>query len=151
MTDVTTTGPAAGAAPAVGAPKAGPTYFSGTGRRTTAIARVRLRKGEGIFQVNTRDLDEYFVRDQDRQEVLGPLRSAKALGRYDVFCNVRGGGFSGQAGAVVMGIARALLVAEAELEGALRAEGFLTRDARMKERKKYGQKGARKRFQFSKR
>ena len=129
----------------------GAAQFLGTGRRKRAVARVRLVKGQGVFQVNGRELDDYFVREQDRQEVLNPLRTAKALGRYDVFCNVSGGGFSGAAGAVVMGIARALVRAEPEAEPVLRAEGFLTRDARMKERKKYGQRGARARFQFSKR
>jgi len=125
--------------------------FWGTGRRKEAIARVRVARGTGIFKVNGRELDEYFVREQERQEILNPLRAAKALGRYDVHCNVIGGGFSGQAGAIVLGIARALVKAEPEVEQALRQEGFTTRDARMKERKKYGQKGARKRFQFSKR
>jgi small subunit ribosomal protein S9 len=129
----------------------GPQKFLGTGRRKKSIARVRLTKGNGIFQVNGRDLDDYFVREEDRQAVLNPLRTAKALGRFDVRCTVNGGGFTGQAGGVVLGIARALIKAEPECEQALRAEGLLTRDARMKERKKYGQRGARARFQFSKR
>jgi small subunit ribosomal protein S9 len=129
----------------------GPEQFRGTGRRKTACARVRLTKGTGIFQINGRDLDDFFVRDEDRQAVLAPMRAAKALGRYDVKCTCAGGGFTGQAGAVVMGIARALVKAEPETEATLRAEAFLTRDARMVERKKYGQKGARGRFQFSKR
>jgi len=130
---------------------AGPTKYLGTGRRKTSVARVRLMKGNGVFQVNGRDLDDFFVRDEDRQAVLTPLRIAKALGRYDVHCSVNGGGFTGQAGGIVLGIARALLKAEPESEPALRAESLLTRDARMKERKKYGQRGARARFQFSKR
>jgi small subunit ribosomal protein S9 len=129
----------------------GPEQFLGTGRRKTAVARVRLKKGTGIFQINGRDLDDFFVRDEDRQAVLAPMRSAKALGRYDVSCICSGGGFTGQAGAIVMGIARALVKAEPETEAGLRTERFLTRDARMVERKKYGQKGARGRFQFSKR
>jgi small subunit ribosomal protein S9 len=127
------------------------TEFLGTGRRKESVARVRMSKGTGIFTVNGRELDDYFVRDQERQEVLNPLRAAKALGRFDVKCKVTGGGFTGQAGAIVLGIARALVKAEAESEPVLRAEQLLTRDARMKERKKYGQKGARARFQFSKR
>ena len=129
----------------------GPETFRGTGRRKTACARVRLRKGTGLFQINGRDLDDFFVRDEDRQLVLAPMRTAKALGRYDIHCTCAGGGFTGQAGAVVMGIARALVKAEPETEAVLRTERFLTRDARMVERKKYGQKGARGRFQFSKR
>ncbi len=136
---------------AAAAPSPEKAYFWGTGRRKESVARVRIRRGTGIISINARELDDYFVRDQDRQEVLAPLRTAKALGRYDVFCNISGGGFCGQAGAVVLGLARALIKAEPDCFTALRAEGFLTRDARMKERKKYGQKGARKRFQFSKR
>jgi small subunit ribosomal protein S9 len=148
MANVTT---AVGALGAKAAAPAGPEKFIGTGRRKKSIARVRLMKGTGVIQVNGRDLDNFFVREEDRQAVLGPLRTARALGRYDVICTVDGGGFTGQAGGVVMGIARALIKAEAEAESLLRAEGFLTRDARMKERKKYGQRGARARFQFSKR
>jgi small subunit ribosomal protein S9 len=125
--------------------------FWGTGRRKESVARVRVQKGTGIFTVNGRELDDFFVREQDRQEVLNPLRAAKALGRFDVICTTHGGGIAGQAGAVVLGIARALVKAEAEAEPLLRAEGLLSRDARMKERKKYGQRGARARFQFSKR
>ena len=131
---------------------AGPQTWIGTGRRKTSIARVRIQKGTGIIQINGRDLDEYFNRDEERQMVLGPLRTAKALGRYDVHATCSGGGFTGQAGGVVMGLARALVKAEGEaVEPLLRAERLLTRDARMVERKKYGQKGARARFQFSKR
>ena len=129
----------------------GPQKFLGTGRRKTAVARVRLTKGNGIFQVNGRDLDDFFVRDEDRQAVLTPMRIAKVLGKFDVHCTVNGGGFTGQSGGIVLGIARALLKAEPDCEPLLRAEGLLTRDARMKERKKYGQRGARARFQFSKR
>lgn len=146
MADTTTT-----AGTAIPKIPAGPEQFRGTGRRKTACARVRLKKGTGLFQLNGRDLDDYFVRDEDRQAVLAPMRAGKALGRYDVFATCIGGGFTGQAGAVVMGIARALVKAEPETEAPLRAERFLTRDARMVERKKYGQKGARGRFQFSKR
>jgi small subunit ribosomal protein S9 len=125
--------------------------FLGTGRRKESVARVRMSKGTGIFTVNGRELDDYFVRDQDRQEVLNPLRATKALGRYDVRCTTSGGGFTGQAGAIVLGIARAMIKAEPDTETVLRTEKLMSRDARMKERKKYGQKGARARFQFSKR
>jgi small subunit ribosomal protein S9 len=139
-----------GGASAMAAGRASPWIF-GTGRRKESVARVRIQKGTGIFKVNERELDDFFVREQDRQDILNPLRATKTLGRFDIYCNVKGGGFSGQAGAIVLGIARALRKAEPEVETILRAEGFLSRDARMKERKKYGQKGARKRFQFSKR
>ncbi len=146
----TTTGTATGRALATKT-RGGVEVFWGTGRRKESVARVRVLRGTGIFKVNGRELDEFFVRDQDRQEILNPLRAVKALGRFDVYCNVGGGGISGQAGAIVLGIARALVKAEPETEAILRPEGYLSRDARMKERKKYGQKGARKRFQFSKR
>jgi len=129
-----------------------PQNFTGaTGRRKTATARVRLQKGSGVFQVNGRELDEYFKLEQDRQAVLDPLRVTNSLGKYDVHCNVLGGGLTGQSGAILLGIARALVKADGGSEHALRAEGFLTRDAREVERKKYGQRGARRRFQFSKR
>jgi small subunit ribosomal protein S9 len=147
MAEVTTLG----GAPAGKTIPPGPEQFLGTGRRKQSIARVRLIKGTGIFQVNGRDMDQFFDKEDDRQAVLAPLRTAKALGRFDVLCTTRGGGNCGQSGAIVMGIARALVKAEPESEVLLRAERFLTRDARMKERKKYGQKGARARFQFSKR
>jgi small subunit ribosomal protein S9 len=132
-------------------PKKDPTEVRGTGRRKESVARVRLVRGTGTIMVNGRELDDFFVRDQDRQEILNPLRTAKALGRFDLICSVEGGGYAGQAGAIVLGIARALVKADPESEPLLRAEGLLSRDARMKERKKYGQKGARARFQFSKR
>jgi small subunit ribosomal protein S9 len=108
-------------------------------------------KGTGLIQINDRELDDFFVRDVDRQAVLEPLRVSRSLGKYDVHCKVQGGGITGQAGAVLLGIARALLVAEPDVEPLLRAEGLLTRDPREVERKKYGQRGARRRFQFSKR
>lgn len=140
-----------GSAPAPVHPKRDPTEAWGTGRRKESVARVRMVRGTGILTVNGRELDDFFVRDQDRQEILNPLRAAKALGRFDIICKVEGGGYAGQAGAIVLGIARALMKADPDSEPLLRAEGLLSRDPRMKERKKYGQKGARARFQFSKR
>jgi small subunit ribosomal protein S9 len=156
------------------------TYYLGTGRRKTAVARVRLAEGNGQVQINKRGLEEYFTEDKDRRAVLGPLEVTEMRNRLDVFVRVSGGGFTGQAGAISLGVARALKkmfgatgapaepAAPAEgaegAEGAeaketpgggivkrLRDSGYLTRDGRMKERKKYGRKGARKAFQFSKR
>jgi small subunit ribosomal protein S9 len=129
----------------------GSQYFWGTGRRKTSVARVRVRLGEGKFLVNGRDIDKYFSEERDRKDVIAPLRAAGVQTRLDVLVNVRGGGPSGQAGAVVLGIARALRAYDPHLEGQLRDGGYLTRDSRMVERKKYGQSGARRRFQFSKR
>jgi small subunit ribosomal protein S9 len=126
-------------------------YTWGTGRRKTAIARVRIRRGSGRFLVNKREAKDYFPSERDREVILQPLEAAKAVRNWDVWANVRGGGFAGQAGAVVLGLARALAKALPESEPALRDNGLLTRDARMSERKKPGQPGARKRFQFSKR
>ena len=125
--------------------------FMGTGRRKTSIARVRLAAGTGKRTVNGRDLDQYFARLALSRIATQPLVASNTLGRYDLVANVRGGGLTGQAGAVSLGIARALLRIDATLRGMLGKEGLLTRDARMKERKKYGQAAARKRFQFSKR
>jgi len=127
------------------------TVYWGTGRRKTSVARVRLFTGSGAFKVNDRDLDNYFHREDHRLTVNAPLRATKTLGKYDVAVNVNGGGIAGQAGAVSLGIARALLKADATLEAALRENRMLTRDSRMKERKKYGRRGARRGFQFSKR
>ena len=129
--------------------KANPVW--GTGRRKTSVARVRLLPGAGKILVNKREVDEYFTEEKDRESVRSPLVAANQLSTYDIFINVSGGGSSGQADACKLGIARALKRADSALEPALRAGGFMTRDPRMKERKKYGQKGARKRFQFSKR
>ena len=125
--------------------------FLGTGRRKTAVARVRLAPGSGKVVINGRPLENYFLVESLRVEALRPLATTELLTKYDVRVNVAGGGMSGQAGAVRHGIARALLAADANLRPALKAEGFLTRDSRKKERKKYGQPGARKRFQYSKR
>ena len=126
-------------------------YFWGTGRRKSAVARVRIRSGAGTFLVNGRECEEYFVRERDQASIRAPLTATKTFGKYDIFANVRGGGPSGQAGAVLLGIARALCKAEEEMEDILREGGFLTRDSRMVERKKYGRRGARRGCQFSKR
>jgi len=121
------------------------------GRRKEAVARVRLVPGSGNFLINGRDCDEYFRRPTAKMVLLQPLEATDMVGKYDVVANVRGGGTAGQAGAVRHGIARALVAMDESLRSALRKGGFLTRDPRMKERKKYGQRGARARFQFSKR
>ena len=125
--------------------------YYGTGRRKSSVARVFLRPGSGKFQVNGRELDMYFLTDAQRVEVKQPLVTSETTSTFDIQANVSGGGINGQSGALRMGIARALLEFNVELRKKLKAEGFLSRDARGKERKKYGQKGARKRFQFSKR
>lgn len=126
-------------------------FIWGTGRRKSSVARARIRKGTGKFMVNKRELNDYFGRDRDRSEVKLPLKTTKTLGQYDVFINVHGGGLTGQAGAISLGVARALYKADQSLAEGLRAASLLTRDSRMKERKKYGQKGARASFQWTKR
>ncbi len=123
----------------------------GTGRRKTSIARVRIKKGVGKITVNDKDVDVYFAIDRERGIVRSPLKSTKTQGDFDVLANVRGGGLTGQAGAISLGIARALTKSNRAHVECLREGGFLTRDSRMKERKKYGQKGARKSFQWTKR
>ena len=125
--------------------------YYGTGRRKAAIARVFLRPGSGKFEVNGKGLETYFVTEQQRVSAKRPLALTETANSFDVVTNVHGGGVTAQADAVKMGIARALLEFNAELRKTLKSDGLLTRDARGKERKKYGQKGARKRFQFSKR
>lgn len=122
-----------------------------TGRRKTSVARVRLLPGTGKVTINRKPIEEYFGRESLVILATSPMRSAEAEGRYDLFANVDGGGHSGQAGALRMAIARALKAADPAFKPALDRDGHLTRDPRMKERKKYGQPGARKRFQFSKR
>ena len=122
-----------------------------TGRRKTSIARVRLLPGSGMVKVNGRDFAQYFPRETGRRLAIRPLQVTEMLGKYDVVATVTGGGLTGQAGAVSLGLARALLAMEPETKAVLAKEGLLTRDPRMRERKKYGQPGARKRFQFSKR
>ena len=126
-------------------------YCWGMGRRKSSVARVRLRPGEGKIMVNNREMANYFPKLDNQNQVNGPLHVINRTTAYDVFVNVRGGGSTGQAGAVVLGLARALVTAEPDCFQPLRTGGYLTRDSRMKERKKYGQKGARKRCQFSKR
>lgn len=125
--------------------------FRATGRRKTSVARVILRPGEGKVLVNRRPFDRYFPLQALQIEVQEPLVATETQGKFDVIVLAHGGGIHGQAGAVRLGIARALLVFDPSLRARLRQGGFLTRDSRAKERKKYGQKGARKRFQFSKR
>lgn len=123
----------------------------GTGRRKTASARVFLRPGTGEFQVNGRSLDEYFRNEVLKMIIRQPLLLTDTAEKFDIVCTVSGGGQSGQAGAMRHGVARALVEHDGELRERLKGAGFLTRDPRKKERKKYGQKGARARFQFSKR
>ena len=123
----------------------------GLGRRKEAVARVRLKAGTGVLKVNGKDANDYFRGDRDRATVRQPLLLSREGVKYDVLANVAGGGFSGQAGAILLGIARAMVKADPDLEPKLRAQGFLTRDSRMVERKKYGQRKARRRFQYSKR
>lgn len=125
--------------------------FLGTGRRKTSVARVRLAAGNGKITINGRPFETYFPMEALRTQATQPLVLTDTAAKFDVRVNVSGGGPSGQAGAVRHGIARALLRADPNFRPALKKEGFLTRDPRMKERKKYGQPGARKRFQFSKR
>ncbi|OGQ91235.1 MAG: 30S ribosomal protein S9 [Deltaproteobacteria bacterium RIFOXYA12_FULL_58_15] len=123
----------------------------GTGRRKEATARVHMREGEGKILVNKRPMEEYFPRDAWRHLVRQPLELVEQLGKFDVSVNVAGGGLSGQAGAIRHGLTRALMVMNPEFRTPLKKAGFVTRDPRVVERKKYGQPGARKRFQFSKR
>jgi small subunit ribosomal protein S9 len=127
------------------------TEFLGTGRRKTSIARVRLASGSGKIVVNGRAFETYFPTDTLRMVVTQPLVVTAQAAKFDIRVNVQGGGPTGQAGAVRLGIARALLKTDANLRPPLKSEGLLTRDSREKERKKYGQPGARKRFQYSKR
>ena len=133
------------------APKEKPNYVWGVGRRKTAVARVRVAPGSGKIEVNGRSINDYFTAERDRKSIFGPLEVTNTGGKMDVWVNADGGGPAGQTGAIVMGLGRALAKYDQGLEGALRGAGFLTRDSRMKERKKYGQRGARRRFQFSKR
>ena len=126
-------------------------YIWGLGRRKKSVARVRIRPGSGKILINKRDVDKYFTNLRDQKDVRSPLVATDNLERFDVWVNVYGGGSTGQAGAVVLGIARALMKADSDTYGTLKGKGYLTRDSRIKERKKYGQRGARRGFQFSKR
>ena len=126
-------------------------YFYGTGRRKHSVARVRLYAGTGNITVNGRDIDDYFGLDTLKLIVRQPMELTNTIGKFDIVCTVAGGGVSGQAGAIRHGISRALLLFDPELRPVLKKAGFLTRDPRMKERKKYGLKGARRAPQFSKR
>ncbi len=125
--------------------------YSATGRRKTSIARVVMSPGNGQIVVNEKPVDSYFPRETLRMMVRQPLELSGMSGKFNIFARVDGGGLTGQAGALKHGIARALTILDSDLRPKLKKEGFLTRDPREKERKKYGQKGARKRFQFSKR
>src|SRR5215467_4747872 len=125
--------------------------YYGTGRRKTAVARVFLRPGSGDFKVNGRAFEQYFVTESQRSSAKQPLLSTESAASFNVIATVAGGGVNGQADAVKLGVARALMEFNGELRKKLKSEGMISRDARGKERKKYGQKGARKRFQFSKR
>ncbi len=126
-------------------------YFYGTGRRKKSVARVRLVPGTGVITINDRDIEEYFGLDTLKLVVNQPFGVTNTTGKFDIICRVNGGGFSGQAGAIRHGVSKALLQADANYRPALKKAGFLTRDPRMKERKKYGLKAARRAPQFSKR
>ena len=134
-----------------GSPIAGTSWFLGTGRRKESIARVFLRDGSGKFTVNKRTVEQYFPNFAWKHDAIEPLKFTSLADQVDVVVTANGGGVGGQAGAVRMGLSRAIAKFNPELRASLRKNGFLTRDSRMKERKKYGQKGARKRFQFTKR
>jgi small subunit ribosomal protein S9 len=127
------------------------TKYVAVGRRKESVAKVRLFAGKGNIVVNKRPCEKYFLRETDRIIVKQPLALTDSINKYDIVANIKGGGLTGQAGALRHGISRALVLAEPELKDSLRKQGFLTRDPRAKERKKYGQKGARKRFQWTKR
>ncbi len=122
-----------------------------TGKRKNAIARVRLQSGSGKMLINSRPIENYFGRETSRMIIMQPFELTQTVGRFDTFINVQGGGLSGQAGAIRHGISKALLEVDSAYRSTLKAAGFLTRDSRIKERKKYGKRGARASFQFSKR
>lgn len=133
------------------APKKGRTYFWGTGRRKTSVARVRICPGNGVFQIDGREVKNFFFTERTQSDCFAPMKATNTIGKWDVFVRVAGGGQSGQSGAILLGLSRALLKADPSLEAVLRDGKFMTRDSRKVERKKPGQPGARKRFQFSKR
>lgn len=126
-------------------------YVTAVGRRKTSIARVRIKKGKGSLIINKRDLKSYFNRPFYETQIMQPLVVTDSVGAYDVIINVKGGGLTGQVGAIKHGLARALTIVDSSNRSSLKKNGLLTRDSRMVERKKYGLKGARKSFQFSKR
>ena len=125
--------------------------FYGTGKRKTSIARVWLKPGAGVITVNNKTLEDYFGRETSKMVIRQPLELTENVGKFDIYVTVKGGGDSGQAGAIKHGITKALLEFDADLRGTLKKAGFITRDSRIKERKKYGKKAARASFQFSKR
>lgn len=125
--------------------------FYATGRRKTSIARIRMKPGDGKFEVNAQDLNKYFKLETAKMMIFQPLELTGTVGQFDIAVNVQGGGMKGQAGAIRHGITRSLLTVKDEFREPLKKAGLITRDPRKKERKKYGQKGARKRFQYSKR
>lgn len=125
--------------------------FCATGKRKTSIARVWMKPGTGSITVNKQDYNDYFGRETSKMIIRQPLELTDNVGKFDIFVNVNGGGPSGQAGAIKHGITKALLEVDASLRGVLKKAGFITRDSRIKERKKYGRAGARRSFQFSKR
>ena len=125
--------------------------YHATGKRKTSVARVWMRPGSGMITINKKPFQDYLVRESDKMLILEPLKLTNLLEKFDLNVSVRGGGISGQAGAIRHGITRALVAADSSLRDSLKKAGFLTRDPRMKERKKYGQPGARARFQYSKR
>ncbi len=133
-----------------GTPKDGHWWW-GTGRRKAAVARVRIKPGNGTFDVNKKDLTEYFTELRDHKDIMKVLEKTGTKGSLDIYVNTNGGGYTGQAGAIILGLGRALAKFDPSLDGALRANGYLSRDPRRVERKKPGQPGARRRFQFSKR
>ena len=125
--------------------------YSATGKRKTSVARIWMKPGNGEIRINKMTAEEYLDREADRTTIMSPLQLAQMPDKFDIYVNVKGGGISGQAGAIRHGISRALVEMDASLREVLKKAGFLTRDSRMKERKKYGQPGARARFQYSKR
>ena len=127
-----------------------PTYYA-TGKRKTSIARVYMKPGDGKITINKKDINDYCSRETSKMIIHQPLELTNIVGKYDIYVNVCGGGISGQAGAIKHGITRALIIIDPKLRPTLKKVGFITRDSRIKERKKYGQRGARARFQFSKR
>ncbi len=126
-------------------------HHQSTGKRKNAIARVRLQSGSGKLLINSKTIENYFGRETSRMIIMQPFELTQTVGRFDTFVNVQGGGLSGQAGAIRHGISKALLEVDSAYRSTLKAAGFLTRDSRIKERKKYGKRGARASFQFSKR